>query len=301
MFLKSILIIMLLDLTLLSSSYAADLPPSVDDVKALKKEVPSEALSKQVPAGILSKKVPEHQLMGTSRALPEENEPISPSEARSSLPKPEGQEDVNVTKTKSNEDLKTKDTPINALGNVISENDQSVNAKIKEWSKKAGEFYQTFEEYMGWDESTRLKKLDDGCRSNAPLACFELAEIRQREGKTFEAETWYQLACSLKHSPSCDRYKRLAAKRESYEQRLRGERLEIESLCESGGAASCAKAAYIAKYFGERSISETLNLKSCNLGYPAGCLQVSKSELEKGNLEASKEFEKKGRSLLNSH
>ncbi len=293
MFLKSVSFIVLLQLTVLSRlSYAADLPPSVDDVKALKKEQSGSTLPKEAQ---------EKQPMAQSEVLPGKEQGVSPSEVKPSSTEQEAQGNVKPGEAKSDEDLKTKDAPINALGNVISEKDQSVSAKIKEWSKKVGEFYQTFEEYMGWDESTRLKKLDDGCRASSALACFELAETRQREGKTIEAETWYQMACSLQHSPSCDRYKRLAAKRESYEERLRGERLEIETLCESGRAASCAKAAYIAKYFGERSLAESLNLKSCDLGYPAGCLQVSKSEMEKGNLEASKEFEKKGRSLLNSH
>jgi len=273
----------------MSTSYGADLPPSVDDVKPYKKAMVGKTLSPEASEQELNS--------GPENPTPKDQaEPFSGTNPSS--PKQDGVKDgLPAKEAKAAEDLKADPATLNALGNVVSEKDQTFGAVLKGWGKKVGDFYQTIEEYMGWDETTRLKKLDEGCRSNAALACFELAESSQRVGKAFEAETWYQLACSLQHSPSCARYKRLVGSRESYEARLRGERFEVESLCESGRAASCAKAAYIAKYFGERSISESLNLKSCDLGYPAGCLQVAERKGTKVILRQQKTLRKKdGRS-----
>lgn len=189
----------------------------------------------------------------------------------------------------------------NALGVVVDPSKRDFSSYVKEWSRKAGEFYQVFEEYMGWDESSRMKKLDEKCRANDGTACFKIAETRLGEGKFYEAESWYQLACTLKHSYSCDRFNRLSNRREKYERKLKADRLEVEQACEFGNAPSCAKAAYIADYFGETSVSEALNLKSCNLGYPAGCLHMARIEKQKGNLELYHKYEDKARGLMNSH
>lgn len=299
-----------------SALNAADLPPSPDDVAAFKQELnrvqaknqtkdhqPKEQkqeLNPQVAnAAVQGQKLVVTEKDQTSKGKPAASSasPHGKSKADSVAVASDGESIANI----ENEIAGEKEAKRNALGNVISSEDQSVSKKIKEWSKKLGEFYQTFEEYMGWDETTRLRKLDEGCRKSEALSCYELGETRQREGKSFEAETWYQIACSLMHSPSCARYKRLASRRESYEEKLRQDRFEIETLCESGRGASCAKAAYIAKYFGEKSVAEALNLKSCDLGYPAGCLQMARLEAEKGNEESASVFEKRGRDLLESH
>jgi hypothetical protein len=201
-------------------------------------------------------------------------------------------------------ELATSESPTaqtNALGVVVDPSRRDFSSYVKEWSRKAGEFYQVFEEYMGWDESSRMKKLDEKCRANDGTSCFKIAETRLGEGKFYEAESWYQLACTLKHSYSCDRFNRLSNRREKYERKLKADRLEVEQACEFGNAPSCAKAAYIADYFGETSVSEALNLKSCNLGYPAGCLHMARIEKQKGNLEMYHKYEDKARGLMNSH
>jgi hypothetical protein len=201
-------------------------------------------------------------------------------------------------------ELATSESPTaqtNALGVVVDPSQRDFSSYVKEWSRKAGEFYQVFEEYMGWDESSRMKKLDEKCRANDGTSCFKIAETRLGEGKFYEAESWYQLACTLKHSYSCDRFSRLSNRREKYERKLKADRLEVEQACEFGNAPSCAKAAYIADYFGETSVSEALNLKSCNLGYPAGCLHMARIEKQKGNLEMYHKYEDKARGLMNSH
>ena len=298
-----------------SLANAADLPPSPDDVAAFKKELKNAQIKEQdknqakdlekalKPSSAASVDKGQVQSDKEKNQASKEDSVSSPSDgsAKNDAIPLEVASDLEPDKALLGEKPVTEESKINALGNVVSSEDESFSRKIKEWSKKLGEFYHTFEEYMGWDETTRLRKLDEGCNRNEALSCYELGETRHREGKTFEAETWYQLACGLMHTPSCSRYKKLAFKRESYEEKLRQDRFEIETLCESGRAASCAKAAYIAKYFGEKSVAEALNLKSCDLGYPAGCLQMARIEGEKGNVESASVFEKRGRDLLRSH
>jgi hypothetical protein len=216
----------------------------------------------------------------------------------------EGEEDEAKNRVGSEADTSSKGNPssqTNALGVVVDPSKREFGSYVKEWSRKAGEFYQVFEEYMGWDESSRIKKLDIQCRANDGSACFKIAETRLGEGKFYEAESWYQLACTLQHSFSCERFNRLSDRRERYERQLKADRLAVEEACESGNAPSCAKAAYIANYFGEASVSEALNLKSCNLGYPAGCLHMSRIEKQKGNLDLYQKYEDKARELMNSH
>jgi len=186
----------------------------------------------------------------------------------------------------------------NSLGVVVANEPVGPGQTLKHWMSAAGEFYQTFEEWMGWDETSRLQKLEKKCKEADAGSCFNIAVTRHREGKLFEAENWYHVSCSLMHQLSCDRYKKLVSKREAYEANLVEERLLAEGTCESGIGSWCARAAYIAAYFGEIDLSDKFNQKACKLGYPAGCLQLARKEFKRGNLEASKELDKKAKFLL---
>lgn len=154
------------------------------------------------------------------------------------------------------------------------------------------------EKLFGSDMASTIAHHQAKCEKGNASACFELALIRKDEGELFIAENYFLLSCRYGNRTSCVNHERLNEKRLEFESDMRRKQVKVEARCDDDIASACAELSFIASYFGQQDLSNDLDRKACNLGYPAACTGLSKSLYDQGDFLASEEYRKTSQKMF---
>lgn len=154
------------------------------------------------------------------------------------------------------------------------------------------------EKLFGSDMASTIAHHQAKCEKGNAGACFELALIRKDEGELFIAENYFLLSCRYGNRTSCINHEKLNEKRLEFESDMKRKRVKVEARCEDDIASACAELSFIVSYFGQQKLSDELDKKACDLGYPAACTGLSKSLYDQGDFLASEEYRKTSQKMF---
>lgn len=161
-----------------------------------------------------------------------------------------------------------------------------------------GQFIYKIEKYFGMDKATTIANNQKNCDQGFSEFCFKLAIESQQNNETFAAENYYHLACRYGNLVACQIHMKLLKKRRKFESKLLAEKEEYSESCSEGDMASCASFSYTLRYFGEDRKADEVDLKACEMGYPASCLSLAKAAYQKRDFIRAEKLKRKAQKML---
>ncbi|MDB2447329.1 hypothetical protein N9W79_01755, partial [bacterium] len=128
--------------------------------------------------------------------------------------------------------------------------------------------------------------------------CYKLGEMSRRDKNLFSSENYYQLACRYGNNTACKKHEKALDKRLGFEKDLNRKKTLLVKKCDKNEAGSCASLSYIEQYFGNHELAQKIDVKACEMGYPASCLSLAKIYFDAGNFIEAEDLKRKAQTLF---